>query len=66
MKKENKQLKGLMNMINDSPYTLNQIAKEVDVTLDAISKYKNGKRIPSVIVAIKLADFFEVDVRDLL
>ncbi len=43
-----------------------QLAKELGVTSQAISKWENGRGIPDIALLTELANFFEVDVSELL
>ena len=45
--------------------TQEELASEIGVTRKTINTIENGKFIPSTILAIKLAQFFEIKVEEL-
>ncbi len=45
--------------------TVEEVAKAIGITQPALSMIENGHRNPSMNVAFKLADFFNVKVEDL-
>ncbi len=45
--------------------TQGDLAKEIGVSRQTIHSIENGKFVPSVLLALKLADFFEMKVDDL-
>lgn len=44
----------------------NMLAKELDITYHALSKYENNERQPDYSTLIKIADYFEVSIDYLL
>ena len=45
--------------------TQGDLAKEISVSRQTIHSIENGKFVPSVMLALKLADFFEMKVDEL-
>lgn len=45
--------------------TQGDLAEEISVSRQTIHSIENGKFVPSVLLALKLADFFEMKVDDL-
>jgi len=45
--------------------TQEELAKQISVSRQTIHSIENGKFVPSVLLALKLADFFEMKVDEL-
>lgn len=45
--------------------TQEELAKKISVSRQTIHSIENGKFVPSVLLALKLADYFEMKVDDL-
>ena len=50
----------------ENGYTMEDIAKELNLSIAAISLYEKGKREPNQETLIKIADFYGITVDDLL
>lgn len=56
----------LKEILDESGMTQAELADELGVTQAAVSKYLNGKIMPSVKVLANIAHIFEVDIYDIL
>ena len=54
-----KELRAMRNM------SQTKLAKQINVTSASISQYESGKRLPTLNIAISLADVFQVSLDDL-
>ena len=43
-------------------YSIDKLAKLVDMQNSTLNRYENGLRVPSIAQAIKIADYFEVNI----
>ena len=46
--------------------TQDDIAKECSVTRQAVSKWENGSNMPDLSLLVELADFYNVDIREII
>ena len=58
--------RGLRRLRSDRGITQVELAKKVEVTQAAISRYEDGSALPSLDVAIKIAEALQCSVDDLL
>ena len=47
-------------------YTLVQLEKELDIPNPSLSRYENGQNSPSIIQALKIAQFFGTDINAMI
>lgn len=43
-------------------YSIDKLAKLIDMQNSTLNRYENGLRVPSIAQAIKIADYFEVNI----
>lgn len=58
--------KTLKKLRTDNNLTQEQLAKSVDIATSTIAMYENGSRLPSLSSAIKISNFFNVPIAELL
>ncbi len=58
--------KFLKDLRKNKELTQEQLAEQFRVSSRTISRWENGNNMPDVDVLIELADFFEVDIRELI
>ena len=46
-------------------YTLKQISNETGIPIQTIARYESGENTPSVIQALKLAYFYQIELHDM-
>ena len=56
----------LKQLRNEKNYTQEQFAEKIGVTRRTVSRWENGNNLPDISVLIEIADFYEVDLRELL
>ncbi|MDE5779965.1 MAG: helix-turn-helix domain-containing protein [Lachnospiraceae bacterium] len=56
----------LKNFRMSAGMTQEQIAEEINVSRQTISNWENGKSLPDVISLIKISDFYQISLDDLL
>lgn len=50
----------------DKKLTQEQLAEQFNVSRRSVSRWETGSKMPDISIMIELADFFEVDIRELL
>lgn len=56
----------LKTLRKEKKYTQEQLAEIVNVTNRSVSRWENGNNLPDLDILIQLADFYEIDLRELL
>lgn len=56
----------LKELRNDNNLTQEQLAEEFGVSQRSVSRWENGNTMPDISVLIELADYYEVDLREIL
>lgn len=56
----------LKELRNDNGLTQEQIAEKFGVSQRSVSRWENGNTMPDVSILIELADYYEVDLREIL
>lgn len=58
--------KSLKALRKKKGFTLDELSKAVDIPNPTINRYENGINIPTITQALKLADFFEVTIEEMV
>ena len=56
----------LKELRNDNNLTQEQLAEKFGVSQRSVSRWENGNTMPDISVLIELADYYEVDLREIL
>ena len=56
----------LKELRNHNNLTQEQIAEKLGVSQRSVSRWENGNTMPDISVLIELADYYEVDLREIL
>ena len=56
----------LKELRNDNNLTQEQLAEKFGVSQRSVSRWENGNTMPDISILIELADYYEIDLRELL
>lgn len=56
----------LRELRNEKGITQEQLAEEFQTTNRSVSRWENGKNMPDISLLVELADFYDVDIRELI
>ena len=56
----------LKELRNDNNLTQEQLAEKFGVSQRSVSRWENGNTMPDISILIELADYYEVDLREIL
>ncbi len=59
-------MKKIRQLRNDRQWSLNEVARAVEVTKSTIWGIETGRRKPSIDTAVKLSELFDVSIQELL
>jgi len=63
---DEKMAKPLSQLRNEKGKTQRQIAEDMNVGVSTIAMYETGSRMPSLIMARKLAEYFGIKIEDII
>jgi len=56
----------LKELRNDNNLTQEQLAEKFGVSQRSVSRWENGNTMPDISILIELADYYEIDLREIL
>ena len=56
----------LKELRNDNNLTQEQLAEKFGVSQRSVSRWENGNTMPDISILIELADYYDVDLREIL
>ncbi|MBE5882306.1 MAG: helix-turn-helix transcriptional regulator, partial [Lachnospiraceae bacterium] len=56
----------LRELRNEQNLSQEQLAEEFGVSSRSISRWENGNTMPDISIIIELADFYDVDIREII
>ena len=56
----------LKDLRKERNLTQEQVADKFGVTQRSVSRWENGKNLPDISLLIELADFYDIDIRELI
>ncbi|MBO4910114.1 MAG: helix-turn-helix transcriptional regulator [Lachnospiraceae bacterium] len=56
----------LRSLRNEKKITQEQLAQEFNVSSRSVSRWENGTNLPDISLLVEIADFYEVDVREII
>ncbi len=56
----------LRSLRNEKQMTQEQLAEHFNVTSRSVSRWENGNNLPDISLLVEIADFYEVDVREII
>ena len=56
----------LRKLRNEKHLSQEQLAEKLNVSSRSVSRWENGNTMPDISLIIELADFYDIDIRELL